>query len=206
MEKRHKGATPGVIRYIYTDGGCSGNPGPGGWAWITTDGKKALHQGSGGKAHTTNNEMELQAVLSALQSADKNFGYIMVLDSQYVIDAITKWRFKWAVQGWTLKKNKPIQHLKIIQQICTLVDSPMLSIVKWEWIRGHTGDHFNELADQLADQQTQQFKLSAATEDEVARPLPNKLLSKPETTQELSRIDELEKRVTHLEKQQYKYA
>ena len=84
--KRTAKKDPDEVLYIYTDGGCSGNPGVGGWAWVLTDGENIVKQGSGGSPQTTNNAMELHAVLDALKVNGRRYKYIIISDSQYVID------------------------------------------------------------------------------------------------------------------------
>ena len=131
---------------IYTDGGCSGNPGPGGWAFIIKNSEEILRK-SGSEKYTTNNRMELTAVISALEYLrDQGIkGTIRVTtDSQYVQFGITRWIKGWEKKGWKTADNKPVKNQDLWMRLKTLSDffSP-----EWSWVRGHAGDPLNEECD-----------------------------------------------------------
>lgn len=132
---------------IYTDGACSGNPGPGGWGVVFVAGerRKELY---GGEIHTTNNAMELKACIEALKAL-KSTAYLVVLvtDSKYVTNGITKWIVGWKRRNWKTTKKQPVKNKKLWQELDTLNDKYH---VTWRWVRGHNGDFGNERADELA--------------------------------------------------------
>jgi len=137
--------------YAYTDGACSGNPGPGGWGaiLIARDGDVALktRELNGGAALTTNNQMELMAAISALEALDRPSALTVVTDSVYVKDGITKWIFGWKKKGWKTANKKPVKNedlWKRLDAACARHD------VTWEWVKGHAGHPENERADELA--------------------------------------------------------
>lgn len=133
---------------IYTDGACSGNPGPGGWgALLHFNGtEKEL---SGGEAETTNNRMELMAPIKALSALKKPCTVTIVTDSKYVKDGITTWIHNWKKNGWRTAKKKPVKNADLWQALEQAVEAHDVS---WEWVRGHTGHPENERADALANQ------------------------------------------------------
>ncbi len=135
---------------IYTDGGCSGNPGPGGWgAVILADGKELRL--SGGEHNTTNNRMELMAAISALSTVantpDFNNRPVSVYaDSQYVKNGITSWITNWKKNGWRTAAKKPVLNQDLWQKLDALNSSLNVS---WNWVKGHAGIEYNEVCDQL---------------------------------------------------------
>lgn len=135
---------------IYTDGGCSGNPGPGGWgAVILADGKDLRL--SGGEHNTTNNRMELMAAISALSTVantpDFNNRPVSVYaDSQYVKNGITSWITNWKKNGWRTAAKKPVLNQDLWQKLDALNSSLNVS---WNWVKGHAGIEYNEVCDQL---------------------------------------------------------
>lgn len=132
---------------IYTDGACSGNPGPGGWAAILKFGgvEKEL---SGGEADTTNNRMELTAVIEGLSALKEPCEVELVSDSRYVIDSIEKrWVYSWRDRGWVKPDKKPALNADLWKKLLPLLEK---HIVQFKWIRGHTGHPENERCDQLA--------------------------------------------------------
>ena len=135
---------------IYTDGGCSGNPGPGGWgAVILADGKDLRL--SGGEHNTTNNRMELMAAISALSTVantpDFNNRPVSVYaDSQYVKNGITSWITNWKKNGWRTAAKKPVLNQDLWQKLDALNSSLNVS---WNWVKGHAGIEYNEICDQL---------------------------------------------------------
>jgi ribonuclease HI len=129
---------------IYTDGACSGNPGPGGWAWaIAPDG--AVH-GSGGEAHTTNQRMEMKAVLEALRSNDGQI--TIVSDSTYVVNCFRdRWWVRWQANGWRNAKKEPVANTDLWKPLIELYQARQPT---FQWVKGHSGDVMNDLVDRLA--------------------------------------------------------
>jgi ribonuclease HI len=128
---------------VFTDGACAGNPGPGGWAWATApDG--AL-RGSGGEAHSTNQRMEITAVLEALRSLDGRL--VIVSDSTYVINGCTTWWKKWKLNGWRNSQKQPVANIDLWQPLIELVIARQPT---FRWVKGHSGDLMNDLVDELA--------------------------------------------------------
>ena len=132
---------------IYTDGACKGNPGPGGWgAWLSVGGhEKELW---GGEALTTNNRMELTAVIEALAALKRHSDVVLYTDSQYVRQGITTWIHNWKKRGWKTADHKPVKNIDLWQQLDALVQSHQ---VTWQWVKGHSGDPGNDRADALAN-------------------------------------------------------
>ena len=131
---------------IYTDGACSGNPGPGGW------GSVLLYNGhrremSGGDAETTNNRMEMMAVIQALESLKRPCSVMIYTDSVYVMKGITEWIEQWKKRGWKTAAKKPVKNVELWQRLEQAIHSHE---VKWTWVKGHSGVPENERADELA--------------------------------------------------------
>jgi ribonuclease HI len=133
---------------IYTDGACRGNPGPGGWgALLSYDGhEKEL---SGAEPLTTNNRMELTAVIRALESLKRSVGVRIYTDSQYVRKGITEWIESWKSRGWMTKDKKAVKNQDLWQQLDTLAAA---HTIEWHWVKGHSGVPGNERVDKLANQ------------------------------------------------------
>jgi ribonuclease HI len=136
---------------IWTDGGCSGNPGPGGWAFIVTDSRgKTIGENKGGERETTNNRMELLAVIKALRyvSAKKiDIDYITVhTDSQYVEKGMTEWINRWKFNGWKAADKKPVRNMELWLKLDKLASELP---IKWEWVKGHAGTPLNERCDEM---------------------------------------------------------
>jgi ribonuclease HI len=132
---------------IYTDGACSGNPGPGGWAWaVAPTGEPA---GSGGEARTTNQRMEIMAVLDALRTyAGGDSPIHIVSDSTYVVNCFRdRWWAKWERNGWRNSKREPVANADLWRPLITLVQA---GDVSFSWVKGHSGDPMNDLVDRLA--------------------------------------------------------
>jgi ribonuclease HI len=132
---------------IYTDGACKGNPGPGGWgAWL----KSGEHEKElwGGEKLTTNNRMELTAVIEALATLKKRCTVAIFTDSEYVRNGITTWIHGWKKRGWLTADKKPVKNVELWQRLETLTAG---HDVKWHWVKGHSGDPGNERADRLAN-------------------------------------------------------
>ena len=140
---------------IFTDGACSGNPGPGGWGAILryNGHEKEL---SGGEAHTTNNRMELSAVLFSLNALKEECNVIITSDSKYVVDSIEKgWVYGWKKKGWKKSDGKPALNVDLWEQLL-----PLLAIhkVTFNWIKGHAGHPENERCDRMAEAESLKFK------------------------------------------------
>ena len=131
---------------IYTDGACSGNPGNGGWGAILIYAKEKKYI-SGSKQLTTNNQMELIATIEALKAILKPSNIALYTDSQYVKNGITSWIFNWKKNGWKTANKKPVANKDLWIELEKYVD---FHSVNWFWVKGHSGDHYNEIADELA--------------------------------------------------------
>ena len=131
---------------IWTDGACSGNPGPGGWGALLRygDKEKELY---GGQAETTNNQMELKAAIEALNALKKPCTVELTTDSQYVKGGMTCWIFGWKKNGWKTANKKPVKNVELWQALDEAVSRHK---VNWHWIKGHAGHAENEKADELA--------------------------------------------------------
>ena len=132
---------------IFTDGACRGNPGPGGWgALLEYEGyKKEIN---GFSALTTNNIMELTAVIEALKLLKKPSKIIITTDSTYVKNGITEWIYNWKIKNWKTSNKKPVKNKTLWQELDNLSKNHE---IQWEWIKGHSGHYGNEKADQLAN-------------------------------------------------------
>lgn len=139
---------------IYTDGACSGNPGPGGWGAILISGthRKEL---SGGEALTTNNRMELMAAISALGALKRSSRVDLHTDSEYVRNGISSWIHGWKKKGWKTAANKPVKNAELWQQLDAARGRHE---VHWHWVKGHAGHPENERADELAREGMAPFK------------------------------------------------
>ena len=133
----------------YTDGACKGNPGPGGWGVLLRSGtnERELY---GGEPGTTNNRMELTAVIQALAALKRPCAITLYVDSQYVLKGITEWLPGWKAKGWRTAAKTPVKNVELWQQLDELVRSGGHRI-DWQWVRGHNGDPGNERADALAN-------------------------------------------------------
>lgn len=132
---------------IYTDGGCSGNPGPGGWGAVLEYGDK-YKELSGGEAETTNNRMELTAVISALKALKRPCKAIITTDSKYVVDAIEKgWAKKWKAQGWKRNAKEKALNPDLWDELLSQLE---IHDVTFHWVKGHAGHKQNEICDKLA--------------------------------------------------------
>ncbi len=145
--------------FAYTDGACSGNPGPGGWGVLmrALEGGKVVKERtlSGGEANTTNNRMELLAAINALEALSRPTRITIVTDSQYVKNGVTAWIFGWKRNGWKTAAKKPVKNAELWQRLDT---AQARHEVIWEWVKGHAGHPENERADELARQGMAPFK------------------------------------------------
>ena len=131
---------------IFTDGACSGNPGPGGWGALLRFGdvEKEL---SGGESNTTNNRMELMAAIEAIEALTKPSRVKLHTDSQYVQKGITEWLPQWIKRGWKTADKKPVKNIDLWQRLDAALKAHQ---VRWHWVKGHAGHEMNERADVLA--------------------------------------------------------
>ncbi|TLP45654.1 ribonuclease HI [Cohaesibacter sp. CAU 1516] len=139
---------------IYTDGACSGNPGPGGWGALLTFGEHEKEL-CGGEAETTNNRMELQAAIEALNALKRACEVDLWTDSQYVKGGITGWIHGWKKNGWKTANKKPVKNAELWQ---ALDEALKRHKVNWHWVKGHAGHEGNERADELARRGMAPFK------------------------------------------------
>jgi ribonuclease HI len=134
---------------IYTDGACKGNPGPGGWGVLLKSGsvEKELF---GGERETTNNRMEMMAVIQALEALKRPCHVILHADSQYVLKGINEWLVGWKARGWKTASKQPVKNVDLWQRLDSLL-SQTEHRIEWRWVKGHDGDPGNERADALAN-------------------------------------------------------
>ena len=133
--------------YIYTDGACKGNPGPGGWGAVLKYGN-SMKEIKGHSPDTTNNIMELTAVIEALRSLKRPCNIIITTDSNYVKDGITEWIHQWKKRGWKTAGKKSVKNKVLWKK---LEEETKQHEIKWEWVKGHSGHPENERADELAN-------------------------------------------------------
>lgn len=146
FEIQHEGETT-----VWTDGACSGNPGPGGWAAIVVSPSGERSELSGGEGHTTNNRMEFTAAIEALRSLPDGTAVCLVTDSRLMIDSMTKWLAGWKRKGWKTAAGKPVKN----QDLVIALEEQLLRhpALRWEWVKGHLDGaetELNQRADELA--------------------------------------------------------
>lgn len=135
---------------IYTDGSCRGNPGPGGWGAVLLWNEHE-REISGGDAYTTNNRMEMMAVIEALRLLKRRSHVMLFTDSKYVKNGITTWIYNWKRNNWRTAAKKPVKNVDLWQELDQLNSK---HAVKWNWVKGHSGNIWNERADRLARKST----------------------------------------------------
>lgn len=144
---------------VWTDGGCSGNPGPGAWAFvITKNGEDVIYEKAGSEKHTTNNRMELQAVINALhklKNLDLQLGAEVRTDSLYVKKGVTEWMTKWKSNGWRTAGKTPVKNAELWGELDGLNEGLKL---KWRWVKGHAGTFYNERCDRLVQEAIAEIK------------------------------------------------
>jgi len=133
---------------IYTDGACRGNPGPGGWAALLLSGEREKEL-AGAEAHTTNNRMELTAVIRALEALKRPVQVRVFTDSEYVRRGISEWVASWKARGWKTADRKPVKNQDLWEELDRLA---ALHQIEWRWVKGHSGVPGNERVDRLANQ------------------------------------------------------
>ena len=141
---------------IYTDGACKGNPGPGGWGALLRAADGAEKELCGGEPETTNNRMEMMAVIEALSALKRPCHVILFVDSQYVLKGMTEWLHGWKAKGWRTAAKQPVKNVDLWQRLDTLVHQSEHRI-EWQWVKGHAGDPGNERADALANRGVEQL-------------------------------------------------
>ncbi|MEO1424807.1 MAG: ribonuclease HI [Pseudomonadota bacterium] len=145
--------------FAFTDGACSGNPGPGGWGVLlqARDGAAVVKERelSGGAPDTTNNRMELMAAITALETLERPSTVTIITDSTYVKDGLTKWIHGWKRNGWRTASKKPVKNAELWQRLDAAQDRHE---VHWQWVKGHAGHPENERADELARSGMAPFK------------------------------------------------
>ena len=132
---------------IYTDGACSGNPGPGGWGAVIFDQDDKQRNISGSEKNTTNNRMELLAAIMSLKKIKSNSKVVIFTDSTYVKNGITEWMRNWKKNGWKNSNKKPVKNKDLWVKLDKLCEA---NSVTWKWVKGHSTNEFNNLADELA--------------------------------------------------------
>ena len=132
---------------VYTDGACSGNPGPGGWAAIILVNNEVKDMFSGSQKNTTNNQMELMAPIKAIQKFKKKSEISIFTDSTYVRDGITTWIKQWEKNGWKTSSKKPVKNKELWKKLKNLSSKHS---IKWIWVKAHAQDKFNNMVDELA--------------------------------------------------------
>ena len=132
---------------IYTDGACSGNPGPGGWGAVIFDNDNNQKNISGSEKNTTNNRMELLAAIMALEEIKTSSKITIYTDSIYVKNGITEWVLKWKINGWKNSNKEPVKNKDLWKKLDNLCAQ---NVVNWKWVKGHASNKYNNLADELA--------------------------------------------------------
>ena len=135
---------------VYTDGACKGNPGPGGWGVLLRSPDGSEKELCGGELETTNNRMEMMAVIEALGALKRPCHVTLHLDSQYVLKGVTEWLTGWKAKGWKTASKQPVKNVDLWQHLDLLVSTAGHTI-EWHWVKGHAGDPGNERADALAN-------------------------------------------------------
>lgn len=138
--------SPRTDALIYTDGACKGNPGPGGWGVWLRSGSHSKEL-SGGEANTTNQRMELTAVVEALRALTRPCDVVLYSDSRYVLDGISKWIHNWKRNGWRTSAKQPVKNADLWEALDSAASRHRID---WRWVKGHAGDEGNERADTLA--------------------------------------------------------
>jgi len=146
----------GVV-IIHTDGACRGNPGPGGWGAVLRYGT-SVKELWGGARETTNNRMELTAVISALHALTRPSKVVLFSDSTYVLNGIEKWIHGWKRNGWKSKTKEPVKNVELWKALDGLA---ALHEIEWRWVKGHAGDEGNERADALANKAIDELRVTS---------------------------------------------
>ncbi|QDL56790.1 ribonuclease HI [Rhodoferax aquaticus] len=142
---------------IYTDGACKGNPGPGGWGVLMQSSDGSKKEIFGGEKETTNNRMEMMAVIQALTALKRPCTVVLHLDSQYVLKGITEWLAGWKAKGWKTASKQDVKNVDLWKRLDLLVTQAG-HVIDWRWVKGHAGDPGNERADALANSGVEQVQ------------------------------------------------
>ena len=167
---------------IHTDGGCEGNPGPGGWAAVLRFGEQ-ICEVSGGEPATTNNRMELQAAIGALNALNQSCAVTLHTDSEYLRNGITKWLHGWKRNGWRTADKKPVKNDDLWKQ---LDEAASRHRIEWRWLKGHAGHADNERCDQLAAAEMAKIRQSHSREQLDA--LRNQFIASRDLSQDLGNL------------------
>jgi ribonuclease HI len=153
---------PGELPHvtIFTDGACSGNPGPGGWAYIVRSADGTEVEGSGGEPRTTNNRMEMLAAIRGIESLSERSAIDLYSDSQYLVKGLAEWMDGWKKKGWKRGKSQPVKNLELWQQLDVLRTAHAITPI---WVRGHNDHPENERCDRLAVAAVDAVRADAAT-------------------------------------------
>ena len=141
---------------VFTDGGCSGNPGPGGWAFVLLSDGQLISVSSGGEELTTNNKMELSAVINAIKSCNTLGAEEISIstDSQYVKNGITQWIFNWKKNGWKTSNKESVKNQDLWMELDELCKN---NKVIWNWVKGHAGIEYNEMCDSMVREEMKKY-------------------------------------------------
>ena len=148
---------------IYTDGACLGNPGPGGWAALIQDDAESTTL-AGGSPSTTNNRMEMQAVIESLSFLPKPSDVELYTDSRYVINGINEWIDTWSKNNWQTANRKQVKNKDLWQELHARTQEHRIA---WHWVRGHSGNQFNELVDRLAREEAYKYEVRSDSEEQL---------------------------------------
>lgn len=153
---------------IYTDGGCWNNTGEGAWAFVVTENGHAIYSNSGRAANTTNNKMELQAMIEAIAWLDRPVDSVVVVsDSQYCINGITQWVHGWVEKNWMTYDKKPVKNREQWELLYFLAHKWIHTNIEFKWVKGHSGNKYNEVADALCSEAIASFKTRPRSEDDL---------------------------------------
>jgi ribonuclease HI len=153
---------------IYTDGGCWNNTGEGAWAFVVTEHGQEIYSNSSRVANTTNNKMELQAMIEAIAWLDRPVNSVVVVsDSQYCINGITQWVHGWIEKHWITYDKKPVKNREQWELLYFLAHKWIHTNIEFKWVKGHSGQKFNEMADQLCTDAIATFKTRPWTEEDL---------------------------------------
>jgi len=159
MSGSRQPAVPAGVIEIYTDGACKGNPGIGGWGALLRAGSRERELW-GGEAHTTNNRMEMTAVIRALSALKRPSQVVLTTDSQYVRKGITEWIAGWKQRGWKTASKAPVKNAELWREIDALAERHR---VEWRWVKGHSGHAENERVDELANRGIDELRGASAS-------------------------------------------
>jgi ribonuclease HI len=155
--RQERSSPRGAAIDIWTDGACSGNPGPGGWGAVLKAGS-ATKEISGGERETTNNRMELTAAIMGLEALKRPCTVSLHTDSEYLRNGVTNWIHGWKRNGWRTADKKPVKNIDLWQR---LDEATKAHAIAWKWVKGHAGDPMNERCDELARGEIQKLRMNS---------------------------------------------